>query len=223
VSSAGGKDRAYGNALGLGGIEKCAPILREFFLKQNSRFFFTRIEKAHLAATKLFDVLMDSGINKAVTNLHYAVRGMRLPLAVQLIQIMDDQDRREFWAAYRTGSAIEFRVLLTRLKDRLLALHSEGLYHDRTVQLLRDGLEWGIAYPEPLIAERQGELDSPNIVAFSLLMSMFHALHEETGAKVESFVHDEQNQFGKFLRESYKVFKHHRYSVGYYGIAYVRL
>jgi hypothetical protein len=202
-----GHAELHGNALGLGGIENCAAILRDFFLKQNCRFFFTRIEKTHLAATKLFDVLMDSGINKAVTNLHYAVRGMRLPLAVQLIQIMDDNDRREFWKAYRTGSAAEFRVILTRLRDRLVAVHSEGLYNDRTVQLLRDGLDWGITYPEPLIAERQGELDSPNIVAFSLLMSMFHVLHEQAGAKVESFVHDEQNQFGKFLRESYKVFK----------------
>ncbi len=202
-----GQPELHGSALGLGGIEKIAPILREFFLKHDCRFFFTRIEKTHLAATKLFDVLMDSGINKAVTNLHYAVRGMRLPLAVQLIQIMDDTDRREFWEVYRTGSGAAFRTILTRIRDRLVAFHSEGLYDERTVQLLQDGLEWGITYPEPLISQRQGELDSPNLVAFSLLISMFHTLHEKTGARVESFVHDEQNQFGRFLRESYKVLK----------------
>jgi hypothetical protein len=202
-----GKTELHGSDLGLGGIEKCSGILSNFFLKQDCQFFFTRIVKTHLAATKLFDVLMDSGVNKAVSNLHYALRGMRLPLAIQLIQIMDDNDRREFWDAYRKGSACDFRAVLTRLRDRLVEAHSAGLYHDRTVQLLRDGLDWGIAYPEPLIAEKQGELDSPNIVAFSLLISMFHALHEKTGAKVESFVHDEQNQFGRFLRESYKVLK----------------
>lgn len=202
-----GHTELHGNALGLGGIEKIAPALRDLFLKYNCRFLFTRLEKAHLAATKLFDVLMDSGINKAVANAHYSTRGLRLPLAVQLIQILDDDDRREFWEVYRTGDATGFRAILTRLRDRLLLFHEEGIYHDRTVQLLRDGLEWGIAYPEPLIRERQAELDSPNIVAFSLLMSMFHLLHKRTGAKVESFIHDEQNQFGKFLRDSYQIFK----------------
>lgn len=203
-----GQAELHGNALGLGGIEKIAPILRSFFLAHDCRFFFTRIDKVHLAATKLFDVLMDSGINKAVTNLHYAMRSMRLPLAVQLIQIIDDTDRREFWEAYRTGHAANFRTILARIRVRLLDVHAHGLYHDRTVQLLRDGLEWGIAYPEPLLEQKMGELDSPNIVAFSLLISMFHQMHEETGAKVESFVHDEQNQFGTFLRESYKALKH---------------
>lgn len=202
-----GAKELHGSALGLGKIEKCAEILRTFFLKQDCRFFFTRIEKTHLAATKLFDVLMDSGINKAVTNLHYGMRAMRLPLAVQLIQIMDDEDRRDFWEAYRKGSPSEFQAVLIRLRDRLVEFHSAGHYHDRTVQLLRDGLEWGITYPQPLIAETQGELDSPNVVAFTLLMSMFHTLHETSGAKVASFVHDEQNQFGEFLRKGYDVFK----------------
>lgn len=73
--------------------------------------------------------------------------------------------------------------------------------------MLRDGLDWGIANPKPLIGDGLHELDSPNIVAFSLLVSMFHKLHQETGAKVESFVHDEQDQFGRFLKEHYRIFK----------------
>ena len=197
----------HGNALGLSRIEKIAHPLCEFFLKHNCRFFFTRIEKTQVAATKLFDTLMDGGINKAVSNVHYGMRAFRLPLAVQLIQIMDENDRYEFWEAYRAGDDVSFRVILTRLRDRLLVLHESGVYHDRTVQLLRDGLEWGITNPKPLIGDGLHELDSPNIVAFSLLVSMFHELHQETGAKVQSFIHDEQNQFGRFLKEHYGIFK----------------
>lgn len=177
-----GRSELHGNDLGLGGIEKCAARLRKMLRKNSCLFLFTRIDKAHLAATKLFDVLMDSGINKAVSGVHYGVRALRLPLAVQLIQIVEDTDRRDFWAAYRTGNANDFKDILVRLRDRLVHLHSQGLYHTRTVQLLRDGLEWGISYPDPLIAEKQGELDSPNLVAFSLLMSMLHGLHEDTRA-----------------------------------------
>ena len=70
-----GEAEPHGSALGLGGIEKIAAILRDFFAEHDCPFFFTRIEKIHLVATKIFDLLMDSGINKAVTNLHYAIRG----------------------------------------------------------------------------------------------------------------------------------------------------
>lgn len=141
----------HGNALGLSRIEKIAHPLCEFFSKYDCLFFFTRIEKMHLAAAKLFDTLMDSGINKAVSNVHYGIRAFRLPLAVQLIQLMDDNDRHEFWEAYSTGGDASFREILTRLRNRLLLLHERGTYHDRTVEMLRDGLDWGIANPNDVL------------------------------------------------------------------------
>jgi hypothetical protein len=137
-----GKSELHGNSLGLSGIEKIAQPLAKLFMEQNCHFLFTQLEKEHLAGTKLFDTLMDSGINHAVSNLHYAVRGLRQPLAVQLIQILDDTDRRQFWTIYESGSAEGFRDLLQRLKLRLHGFHDEGLYHDRTVQLLTDGINW---------------------------------------------------------------------------------
>ena len=194
-----GESELHGNTLGLSGIEKIAPALLELFFKLKPHFLFTRIEKTHLAATKFFDVLMDSGINHAISNLQYAYRATRLPLAVQFIQLLDDSDRREFWDVYRSADADGFRTILARLRDRLLGWHERGLYHDRTVQLLRDGIEWGMKYPEPLLESILGELDSPNIVAFSLLVTLLHELHSKTGMRVGTFVHDEQNEFGKSL------------------------
>jgi hypothetical protein len=194
-----GLPELHGNKLGLSGIEKIAPLLQELFFKLKPHFLFTRIEKTHLASTKFFDVLMDSGINHAVSNLHYAYRATRLPLAMQFIQLLDDSDRREFWDVYRSAGADGFRTILARLRDRLLGWHEPGLYHDRTVQLLRDGIEWGMNYPEPLLESTMGELDSPNIVAFSLLVTLLHELHSKTGMRVGTFVHNEQNEFGKSL------------------------
>jgi hypothetical protein len=205
------KAELHGNALGLGGIEKISDRLLQIFLEHNCSFYFTQLHKRHLAATKFFDTVFDSGLNKAVSNLHYGVRGLCISLAVQLIQLLDEVDRREFWEVYSNGDVDRFRAILTRVRDRLVDVHDEGIYHERTVQLLRDGLDWGVKYPEPLIEQRQSELDSPNIVAFSLLISMLHTLHEETGARVTQFVHDEQNQFGKFLRQSYGMLR--RYNI----------
>ena len=116
-----GQSELHGNQLGLSGIEKIAPLMQELFFKLKPHFLFTRIEKDHLAGTKFFDVLMDSGINYAVSNLHYGYRTLRLSLAVQFIQMLDDSDRREFWEVYRTGDADGFRIILGRLRDRLLA------------------------------------------------------------------------------------------------------
>jgi SEC-C motif/Protein of unknown function (DUF3800) len=202
-----GQSELHGNQLGLSGIEKIAPMLGELLAKVKGRFLFTSIEKHHLAATKFFDVLMDSGVNHAISNLQYAYRTLRLSLAVQFIQMLDDSDRREFWEAYENSDREKFRAVLARVLDRLLAAHEAGLYHDRTVEILRDGIEWGIKYPEPLLEERMGELDSPNVVAFSLLVAQLHELHQKTGIRVRTFVHDEQDQFGKSLGVTFKLLK----------------
>lgn len=202
-----GRPELHGNTLGLSGIEKIASRLQDFFARNGCHFLFTRLEKNHLASTKFFDVLMDSGINNAVSNLHYAMRTLRLSLAVQFIQLLDDQDRREFWDIYRTGDADGFKAILARLCERLSEIHEAGIYHDRTVQLLRDGMEWGLKYPEPLIEQKLGDLDSPNVVAFSLLVSLLHDLHQNTGIRVGTFVHDEQSQFGRSLGETFNLLK----------------
>jgi hypothetical protein len=143
----------HGSALGLSRIEKIAHLLRDFFLKYRCVCFFTRVEKARLAAMKLFDTLVDSGINKAVSNVHYGIRVFHMSLTIQLIQFMDDVDRRDFWEAYTTGNPAGFQSVLKRMLHRLIILHENGVYADRTVELLRDALEWGIANPKPLIGD----------------------------------------------------------------------
>ena len=202
-----GRSELHGNELGLSGIEKIAPVLRELLAKVKGHFLFTSIEKHHLAATKFYDVLMDSGVNHAISNLQYAFRTLRLSLAVQFVQMLDDLDRREFWEAYENSDQEKFRAVLARALERLLVAHEVGVYHDRTVEILRDGIEWGIKYPEPLLEERMGELDSPNVVAFSLLVAQLHELHRKTGIRVGTFVHDEQDQFGKSLAITFKLLK----------------
>jgi SEC-C motif/Protein of unknown function (DUF3800) len=201
------RDELHGNDLGLSGIEKIAERLIECFLEEDCWFCFTALEKRHLAATKLFDTLMDSGINRAVSNLHYGVRGLRIPLAVQLIQILEDGERREFWDVYGSGDKGRFCDLLRRIKQRLNALHKERIYDGRTVQLLTDAIDWATSNPAPLLEQHQSELDSPNVVALSLLIASLHDLHRATGLKVGTFVHDEQNQFASAMETTYNMLK----------------
>jgi hypothetical protein len=62
-------------------------------------------------------------------------------------------------------------------------------------------------YPNALLERGLHPLDSPNVVAFTLIISMFHQLFERTGSRVRTFIHDEQNEFAKHLVKSYDMLK----------------
>jgi hypothetical protein len=50
-------------------------------------------------------------------------------------------------------------------------------------------------------------LDSPNVCALTLLIDELHRVNEEGGISVRTFVHDEQQQFGKYLKTAFDVSK----------------
>jgi hypothetical protein len=108
---------------------------------------------------------------------------------------------------FTTNDAEGFVALLVRLRERLKILHQRGIYHDRTVELLDDALAWGTRHPAELLERGAYPLDSPNIVAFTLIIDQFHDVNQATGARVNTFIHDEQNQFAKFLKQSYDLLK----------------
>lgn len=204
------KKELHGNDLGLSGINKIAGELLKLFRGTRPAFLFTKLEKAHLAGTKFADAVLDSGTNRAMSLVHYGPPAARLPLALQLIQLLDDEDLRAWWIAFGNNDPAAFSKMMQRPLERLKEFHREGLYHDRTVQLLSDALTWGIAHPVPLLEGGMHELDSPNIVALTQIVDMLHRLHESSGGRVRTFIHDEQNQFAKFLKEVFhysKAFK----------------
>jgi hypothetical protein len=197
----------HGNALGLSGIEKIAVKLVELFVKTESRFLFTAIEKEHFAATKFADTLLDSGTNHAMSLVQYGPPAARLPLALQLIQLLTHDDLVKWWRAFEKDDDVAFAKMMSRPLLRLEEFHRSGLYHDRTAQLLRDALTWGIAHPQKLLEGGMHALDSPNVVALTLIISMLHDLNEDCGARVRTFIHDEQNQFIKYLKLVHARFK----------------
>jgi hypothetical protein len=143
----------HGNHLGLQGIEKIAGQLIKLFQRYKARFIFTRLEKRHFAALKFVDTLLDSGLNKAVSNFHYGLRFNRLYLAHIVVALLDSADREEFWnLVYPSGDATGFCRILRRVEGRV---HSNvqdqrTLQDQRTRQLLLDAIAWGIIHPEPL-------------------------------------------------------------------------
>jgi hypothetical protein len=196
-----GVSELHANELGMPGIEKIAGKIMNLLVRYKVTFLFTRVDKSDFAALKFFDTLFDSGLNDAVSPFHYGVRYSRLYFAQLVSGMTDTQNRIQFWSAYQKNDARALSDVLTNVRTTLESFNLDP----RSRQILCDALEWGIVHPANLLEGRQNGLASPNIAALSLLVQLLHSLHEETGAAIVSFVHDEQQQFGRFLRQAFDI------------------
>jgi hypothetical protein len=99
LSLAGVKE-LHGNELGFGGIEKIAARVTLFIKKRGIEFAFSRVHKHHLAATKLFDLVFDSGSNPAVPPQAYGIQQLRYISTLHFIQLLEEDELREFWEIF---------------------------------------------------------------------------------------------------------------------------
>lgn len=180
----------HGAELGFGRIETIAERLVVFIREKKFRFSFVRVHKPHLAATKMFDLVFDSGTNPAVPSLAYGVRQLRLINLMHFEQLLMEEDLKEFWNTFQAQDAGRFGALLARIRERV----SRAPYDARSLQILNDVLGWASEHPEAVL-DPFGESDSPNFVAFTALFQHLHSFHHEEGHVIGCFVHDEQDQF----------------------------
>jgi hypothetical protein len=81
----------------------------------------------------------------------YSDRGppaTRLPLALQLIQLLRKEDLVLWWKAFEDNDAAGFSKMMKSPLKRLKTLEKNNVYDPRTVQLLRDALTWAIVHPK---------------------------------------------------------------------------
>lgn len=185
-----GVDELHGSELGLRRIEQIAVKLANVIPDLDLRFLFTRVEKSHVVATKFFDVVFDSGLNPAVSPVHYSERGLRLPLAAKFVWCLTEDLLRKFWKAYGSGDEGAFVACAHEAQSLVLAAGMDG----RGQTLLLDGLRFAAANPWAVFSQRDDLMEAPNAAGFSQLLN---ALHYEGHGRVARFVHDEQGQFAK--------------------------
>lgn len=190
----------HGSALGTQGIELIAQEIRSALSTAQCRFVVTTVEKEHSARLKLADTVLDSGLNPKVGGIHYHNRWLRFGLAEVFLvdEIFQRRQVRRFWDAYRNQDLPAFAHVVDQIRWRLAMADIDA----RRQELLSEALEFAYTHPRELLTSRRSELDSPNVVAFSLLVNSLHRLLGE-GIRVESFVHDEQNEFAKSFRWIY--------------------
>ena len=176
-----------------------AHAMEVFIRLHDVRFVFTRLEKEHLAATKFVDTFFDSGINKAVSPLHYSSRLFRLHTAHIAAELMDLEDRNEFWQAYTQGNCEKFYNVLERFGQRVKTYVEDA----RTREVLTEAVTWAQQYPELLLSATATELDAPNAVAIGLLIQALHEKVGEVGQRLTRFIHDESNQFALEIKATF--------------------
>ena len=197
-----GVARLHGSQLGLRGIEQFASRAREFLELTESVLILTFIHKPYHGAVKFVDTVLDSGLNKAVDLLHYGFRPLRLPLALGLIASTTVADVRTFWAAYGSGSEQQFRSVVQSVRARVQR------WPDRRVrQLLEDALGWATEHPRVFMESRRSDFDAPNLVALGLIVNVLHHRLGFKGEQVLRFVHDQQQQFGRALKQMFEMVK----------------
>jgi hypothetical protein len=189
----------HGSKLGFSGIEKIASRLAWFIREKNLKFSFGRLDKGFLAAAKLFDLAFDSGNNPGMPTHTYGIQQLRLLTQMHFVQLLAEEDLREFWDLFQKQDAVRFGVLLERILPRV----AEVDFDQRTSEILTDVLTWGSAHPSEIL-DKFSPLDSPNYVAFTGLFGHLHRMYQESGDSIAAFVHDEQNQFSSFFETGYK-------------------
>lgn len=195
----------HANELGLGRIESFAHELADVLRQHECQVMFTRIEKAHVGRLKFADTILDSGLNPAVSSFHYGTRFFRLSLSFAIATQMSPQSLEEWWEAYRTQDVRLFKGV----SERVLWNVRTRIKDSRMRELLSDALEWARKYPDSLLTHRRDDYDSPNMVAFSLLITCLNVWSLRETLHVVRFVHDQQNQFAKHLKFMYEHLKGH--------------
>ncbi len=201
-----GAEAIHASELGLGRLEGIADRLCELLDASGAHFFVSRVEKRYLLATKMFDVLFDSGENAAIPWHSYNFRPLKIMLAFKLGFIVDDAIARDFWKCLLLPSEEASRRMLPAICEALKArLHM--IPDERSRKILGDGLDWIVKHPETIqfaVEQRiakQGHF--PNLVAFTNLLRGLQDFSQRWNRKVARITHDEQSEFRRTLQFSH--------------------
>ncbi|MFT4117910.1 DUF3800 domain-containing protein [Bradyrhizobium sp.] len=204
-----GVDVLHANQLGLGRLETIADDLHSLLNSAGAHFFVSRVEKRYLLATKMFDVLFDSGENAAVPWHVYNIRPLKIMLAFKLAEVINDKIAKDFWKCLLLPNEAKSREALPGICSALKAqLHI--LPDERSRELLGAGLDWIIQHPESIHFATEQKIAKqghfPNLVAFANLLRGLQTFSERWKKKIRRITHDEQSEFGLMLQTWHEMF-----------------
>lgn len=170
------------------------------------QFSICMIDKPYLAPTKFVDLFFDSFDNPGVPVLWYNSDLFRHSLCLAVTNLLTKEDSIEFWDAYLSDSMPVMLQVAERLLTRI-----DSISDPRMNEVMRSGLQYAINHPDEFtMICTQGKSaykgQTPNMVAFSSLMSATHTFCKAHSSSVEELIHDRSDEFRGTMREYHRIF-----------------
>ena len=200
-----GVSELHGQHIGIDGITRISADLINVLKQNNCYFVLTILEKRYYAAISLAWLILDSDFNRGVGVYHSHTSLFHRMLAMNILQALTAREVEAFWFIYAKRDLSGFVKILDNLRVRI----HETFPDKRGRELLLDALNWSSVHPEEVLRAKRTPRESINIFA---LLYILDGIREVTGnnGTVYRFVHDEQRQFAKSLRETYEFAKNMR-------------
>jgi hypothetical protein len=199
-------ERLHGFELGEEKVFDVCSDLLEQLEKFEWQFHYTIIEKTYISVTKFVDTFFDSGENPAVPPMWYNIDLFRHKICIEISDLMNREDMQECWKCYLTDD----REGLIRFAGEILK-KSKSIKDPRTKEVIQESLKYAINNPEIFtLSSRNGrsayKKQTPNMVAFSSLLTAVHRFCKSNDVGVKSIIHDQTDEFKGTMREYHRMF-----------------
>lgn len=170
------------------------------------KFHYTILQKKYIAPTKFVDTVFDCYDNPAVHPFWYTTELFRHTLCILIDDMMEGGLDIEFWNYYLKDDLDGLiKICSTLLKK------APYIFDKRAMEVVTAGLSYAIANPDifTLISAKGKSAykkQTPNIIAFSSLLTATHRFCKEYGVSVSELVHDQSDEFKGTMREYHRMF-----------------
>lgn len=199
-------ERLHGYELGEERVNELCIKLLKALDGVEWRFHYTVLQKKYIAPTKFVDTIFDCYDNPAVHPLWYTHELFRHTLCIVVDDMMEDGLDVKFWDCYLKD---DLNGIVNICKS--LLKKASCIYDERICEVVTAGLSYVIANPDVLTlmsAKGRGayKKQTPNIIAFSSLLTAIHRFCKEYEVPVSELVHDQSDEFKGAMREHHRMF-----------------
>lgn len=169
------------------------------------QFDLIELDKEYIAITKFVDLIFDHGENAAVPPQWYLAEIFRHALCLACDWILKPDHRRAFWDAFLVGDDERIKTCVRTARNYALRIADNRL---RTVIL--EAFDFFLKHTDCFTfnqhAKKAYQGDTPNMIAFSILIRAVNSFAESNDSPPIAFVHDRQDEFKGTMREWYRIF-----------------
>lgn len=206
-----GQIELHANELGVRRLTKISDILCKLQVRMKFNFDYFYIKKTDFALICFFEAVFDQGLNEAVKWDTYWTP-LRYPMIYNLSTLFDETLLKESWRLCKHKRIQTQRDSIIKLLETLADRVVKSALDDRSKELIRDALNYGVTYPLKLDFGAPDErMISPNTIGFQFVVScMGKRLKKESQnrkrkKKAANITVDEQTQFNKAQIETHKM------------------